>query len=343
MPLAPGVDLAALAQATPGMSGADLANLANEAALTAARQMGKQVSTQHFEAALDRITLGAEGPPLMNEAERRLVAYHEGGHALVAALLPHVDPIHRVTIMPRGRSLGVTQFRPLDDRRNYRREYLLSRLAVGLGGRAAEEIACGESTSGAQNDLQQVAQLARAMVTQLGMTDELGLLYLGGSGDAMLTGPGVGGHAAHPWESKDYSEETARRIDAAMGRLIAEAHERARAVLTANRAVLDAIAEALIRAETLDRAELMTLIKAHAAPGRGPVALAHNDATPHAEAAAAASRGQPQPGLAAAMERARDGIVPPLPPQTPAVRRAGDAFRVGLRSCGPSGDAATRP
>jgi cell division protease FtsH len=289
------VDLAALAQATPGMSGADLANLANEAALTAARQMGKQVSTQHFEAALDRITLGAEGPPLMNEAERRLVAYHEGGHALVAALLPHVDPIHRVTIMPRGRSLGVTQFRPLDDRRNYRREYLLSRLAVGLGGRAAEEIACGESTSGAQNDLQQVAQLARAMVTQLGMTDELGLLYLGGSGDAMLTGPGVGGHAAHPWESKDYSEETARRIDAAMGRLIAEAHERARAVLTANRAVLDAIAEALIRAETLDRAELMTLIKAHAAPGRGPVALAHNDATPHAEAAAAASRGSPNP------------------------------------------------
>src|SRR5437764_368088 len=179
LPLAAGVDLGGLAQATPGMSGADLANLANEAALTAARKGAAQVSARDFEEALDRITLGAEGTPLMDAQERRLVAYHEGGHALVAFLLPHVDPVHRVTITPRGRSLGVTQFRPLDDRRNYRRAYLLERLAVGLGGRAAEEIACEDITSGAQNDLQQVTRMARVMVSQLGMADELGPRYFG--------------------------------------------------------------------------------------------------------------------------------------------------------------------
>src|ERR671933_1972980 len=148
LPLARDVDLGALAQATPGMSGADLANLVNEAALGAARRGAAQVTQADFEHALDRITLGVPGSPLMNEEERRTVAYHESGHALVALLLPHVDPVHRVTITPRGRSLGVTQFRPIDDRRNYRREYLLERLAVGLGGRAAEEIACEEITSG---------------------------------------------------------------------------------------------------------------------------------------------------------------------------------------------------
>ena len=136
IPLAPAVDLAAIAQTTPGMSGADLANLANEAALTAARKGEAQVTARDFEEALDRITLGAPGAALMNEDERRTVAYHEGGHALVAFMLPNVDPVHRVTITPRGRSLGATQFQPIDDRRNYRRDYLLDRLAVGLGGRA---------------------------------------------------------------------------------------------------------------------------------------------------------------------------------------------------------------
>jgi cell division protease FtsH len=150
IPLGPSVDLTAIAQATPGMSGADLANLANEAALTAGRRGAAAVSAEDFEQALDRITLGAPGSALMNEDERRTVAYHEGGHALVAFVLPNVDPVHRVTITPRGRSLGVTQFRPIDDRRNYRRDYLLDRMAVGLGGRTAEELACGEITSGAE-------------------------------------------------------------------------------------------------------------------------------------------------------------------------------------------------
>src|SRR5947209_20496429 len=240
IPLAPDVDLGALAQATPGLSGADLANLANEAALTAARQGAGQVSARDFEEALDRITLGAEGPPLMDAQERRLVAYHEGGHALVAVLLPHVDPVHRVTITPRGRSLGVTQFRPLDERRNYPRAYLLARLAVGLGGRAAEELACEDITSGAQNDLQQVTRMARAMVTQLGMADELGPGYFGGGQDVPPGQPGVAGDGArNPWAPREYSNATARRIDAAVHRLVEEAHERARTVLSDNRATLD--------------------------------------------------------------------------------------------------------
>jgi cell division protease FtsH len=208
----------------------------------------------------------------MDEQERRLVAYHEGGHALVASLLPHVDPVHRVTITPRGRSLGVTQFRPLDDRRNYRREYLLERLAVGLGGRAAEEIACEDITSGAQNDLQQVTRIARAMVTQLGMADELGPEYFGGSEDGLLGQPGVTGDGArNPWEPREYSSATARRIDAAVHRLIDEAHERARTVLSDNRAALDAIAAALMREESLTREELTDIINAHRAPGQEPL------------------------------------------------------------------------
>jgi cell division protease FtsH len=233
IPLAPDVDLGALAQATPGMSGADLANLANEAALSAARRGEQAVSARDFEAALDRITLGAEGPALMDEQERRLVAYHEGGHALVAFMLPNVDPIHRVTITPRGRSLGVTQPRPLDD-------------------------------------LQQVTHMARVMVTQLGMADELGPIYLGGRGEGMVSGtsaPGAPMAAANAWEPTEYSDETARRIDTAVQRRIAEAHERARAVLRENRAALDAIAEALVREESLDREELTAIINAPTPPG----------------------------------------------------------------------------
>src|SRR5260370_14966569 len=153
LPLAPNVNLMAIAQATPGMSGADLANLANEAALTAARRGEAQVSTSDFDEALDRITLGAPGSALMNEEERVTVAYHERGHALVSYFLPNTDPIHRVTITPRGRSLGVTQFRPIDDRRNYRRDYLLARTTGGVGGRAAQEVGVEGMTHAAQHHL----------------------------------------------------------------------------------------------------------------------------------------------------------------------------------------------
>jgi len=275
IPLAPGIDLSAIAQATPGMSGADLANLANEGALTAARKGEAAVTPHDFEEALDRITLGSPGAALMNEDERRTVAYHEGGHTLVAFMLPNVDPVHRVTITPRGRSLGVTQFRPIDDRRNYRRDYLLDRMAVGLGGRAAEEVSCDDITSGAQNDLQQVTGMARAMVTQLGMADELGPEYFGGAGDDALNG-----RMSNPFETKDYSEETARKIDAAMHRLIEEAHKRALTALRENRATLDAIATALMQEESLDRSQITAIINAHRPAGAPPIPVPTGPATP---------------------------------------------------------------
>jgi len=278
IPLASHLDLSAVAQATPGMSGADLANLANEAALTAARKGESQVTQLDFEEALDRITLGAEGPALMNEEERRIVAYHEAGHTLVAFLLPNVDPVHRVTITPRGRSLGVTQFRPIDDRRNYPRNYLVNRMAVGLGGRAAEELACNDITSGAQNDLQQVTGVARTMVTQLGMADELGPIYLGGAGDNAMAGASY-----NPWEPKEYSDETARRIDSSVQNLVAEAHQAARSLLSLQRETLDAIAQALIQDESLSREELTEIVNQHRAPDEEPIPLPTGEPTPIGE------------------------------------------------------------
>jgi cell division protease FtsH len=269
MPLAPDVRLGQVAQATPGMSGADLANLANEAALIAARAGRPAVAAADFEAALERITLGAPGAALLNDDERRTTAYHEAGHALVAYRLPHTDPIRRVTIMPHGRSLGVTEFLPIDDRRSYRREYLLARLAVGLGGRTAEEIACEDITSGAQNDLQVATRLAHAMVTQLGMAEELGPTFLGGSGDG---GPDGNPYAA--WEPKEYSEATAQQIDLAVRHFIDQAHQRARSLLGEHRAELDALASALIREESLSLEQIVALLQAvqeqPVAPGDSP-------------------------------------------------------------------------
>ncbi|MGH2409504.1 MAG: AAA family ATPase, partial [Chloroflexota bacterium] len=257
IPLAAEVRLGAIAQATPGMSGADLANLANEAALGAARVNRSEVTALDFDIALDRITLGALGGALMNEEERRTAAYHESGHALVAYLLPNTDPVRRVTITPRGRSLGVTQFLPLDDRRNYPRDYLFNRLVVGLGGRAAEEIACDQITAGAQNDLQGVTRVARAMVTQLGMDDELGPEVFGGSGDS-----GLESSPYAAWEPKEYSDDTARRIDTAVHRLIEEAHQQARSLLSANRPALDAISAALQHEESLNLDQIVALVQA---------------------------------------------------------------------------------
>jgi len=257
IPLAADVRLGTLAQATPGMSGADLANLANEAALGAARTNRTEVTAADFDTALDRITLGALGAVLMQPEERRTAAYHESGHALVAYLLPNMDAVRRVTITPRGRSLGVTQFLPLDDRRNYPRDYLFNRMVVGLGGRAAEELACDQITAGAQSDLQGVTRVARAMVTQLGMDDELGPEIFGGSGES-----GLDGSPYAAWEPKEYSEDTARRIDAAVHRLISEAHQKACSLLGANRPALDALSDALLHEESLDLDQIVALVRA---------------------------------------------------------------------------------
>ena len=229
LPLGPDVDLASIARATPGFSGADLANLANEAALLAARKNLEVVGKDEFEEALDTVILGTRQAGLTNENERRTVAYHEAGHAVVAWLTPGADPVHKMTIVPHGQALGVTQQRPDDDRRNYPRDYLVGRLAGMLGGRAAEEIVFGEPTSGAESDLKAATSLARRMVGLWGMSEDVGPVSYG----VGETQPFLGREMANP---REYAESTAARIDAAVLELITTAHDRATAVLTGHRA-----------------------------------------------------------------------------------------------------------
>lgn len=243
-PLARDVDLEVLARATPGFSGADIANLANEAALHAARVGHKQIMRQDFDSALDKIMLGVERPRLMATHERKVVAYHEAGHALVARLTPGADPVHKVTIIPRGRALGVTYQLPVDDRLNYPRAYLLGRLAVLMGGRAAEEIIIGEITTGAQNDLQEAAKLARRMVTQWGMSGELGVLAIPNEGE----NPFLGYEMSQP---RNIGEGLATQIDLATRNIVEEAHREATRLLTEHHPLLVALAERLLEQETL--------------------------------------------------------------------------------------------
>src|SRR6184192_3294658 len=255
VPVAPEVNLEDLARGTPGFSGADLENLVNEAALAAARRDSAQVSRQDFENALDKLLLGGKREALLDEKERRIVAYHEGGHALVAAVLPDVDPVYKVTIVPRGRSLGVTQFRPEDDRRNLPRTYLLERLAVALGGRSAEELALGDITTGAENDLKEASQLARRMVSEWGMGEQTGpVIYDLSDGSPSLN--------QQPLEDRQrvYSEVTAERLDVEVERLITEAHQQARSVLTEHRDALDRLAQALLQEEVLEREQVLAIV-----------------------------------------------------------------------------------
>jgi cell division protease FtsH len=255
VPLAADVNLADLARVTPGFSGADLENLVNESALAAARRGSAQVSRQDFENALDKLLLGGKREALMDERERRTVAYHEGGHALVAAVLPDVDPLYKVTIVPRGRSLGVTQFRPEDDRRNIPRTYLVERLAVALGGRSAEELALGDITTGAENDLKEASQLARRMVSEWGMGEQTGpVVYDLSDGSPYLSQQALEGH------ERVYSEVTAERLDAEVERLMTQAHQQARSVLTEHREALDRLAQALLQEEVLEREQVLAIV-----------------------------------------------------------------------------------
>jgi cell division protease FtsH len=242
------VDLAILARTTTGFSGADLANLCNEAALVAARHNHDRVTMADFEEAEDKILLGEERPLLMDEHDRRVVAYHEAGHALVAWLTPGADPVHKVTIIPHGRALGVTEQMPTDDHYNYSREYLLARLAVMLGGRTAEEIAIGDITTGAENDLVEATRLARRMITRWGMGG-LGLVAF----QADEQQPFLGYELAH---GRDYSEMTAARVDEDVERLLAERHEAACRLLTGARDQLDQLVKVLLQEETVDQDEL---------------------------------------------------------------------------------------
>ena len=255
VPLAPDVNLEDLARATPGFSGADLENLVNEAALAAARRGKTQVERRDFEDALDKLLLGGKREALMDERERRIVAYHEGGHALVAAVLPDVDPLYKVTIVPRGRALGATQFLPEDDRRNLPRTYLMERLAVALGGRSAEELALGDITSGAESDLKEATQLARRMVTAWGMGEQTGpVVYDLASDGSYLNQQPLEDH------NRVYSEVTAQRLDTEVEQLITQAHQQARSVLTEHRDALERLAQALLQEEVLEREQVLAIV-----------------------------------------------------------------------------------
>ena len=254
MPLGPDINVEVLARATPGMVGADIANICNEAALLAARRNRDRVEMKDFEDAIDRIMMGAQRPLLLAADERRVIAYHEGGHALVALLTPEGDAVHKVTIVPRGQALGVTQIMPLDDRHNYPKGYLLARIAVGLGGRVAEQVALGEITTGAENDLQNVSGLAREMVMRWGMSQRVGTVFFGREREVFL------GREMSLGQQRDFSEETAAAIDDEVRRIIEERYRYVELLLTRYRPLLDEIARRLLEKEVLEAAELRQIV-----------------------------------------------------------------------------------
>jgi len=259
IPLAGDVQLSLLARSTPGFSGADLANLVNEAALRAARLNKMKVDMADFEFAKDKVMMGSERRSLvMSEEEKRTTAYHEAGHALIATLEPNADPLHKVTIIPRGMALGTTQQLPLEDRYTYSREYLEANLKVLMGGRIAEELALGSEhvTTGAGNDIERATELARKMVCEWGMSAGMGPLTFGKREEAIFLGKEFARH-------QDYSEATAVQIDDEIRRLVNQAYDRARAVIREHHSALEAIAAALLEHEVLDGEEIFDLIQTH--------------------------------------------------------------------------------
>jgi cell division protease FtsH len=268
VPLAPDVQLGEIAAATPGLSGADLRNLVNEAALLAARRDQNNVSSKDFLDALEKIVLGPERPLLLSQQDRERIAYHEGGHAILGLVVPGADPVHRVTIVPRGQALGVTYQRPESDRYNYPEAYLRARIVGMLGGRAAEEIVYGTKTTGAENDIEQATSLARNMVTRWGMSDRLGMVQLAPRQNPYLAGPDDYGGFTRYSGARPFSEETARAIDAEVQRIIGESHDEARRLLTKHRQQLDTLAQALLARETLDEQEILEVTGLAAAQPR---------------------------------------------------------------------------
>jgi cell division protease FtsH len=274
VPLAPDTSLGELAAATPGLSGAELKNLVNEAALLAARREQDEVRQKDFLDALEKIVLGPERPLLMSHTERERIAYHEGGHAILGLVVPGADPVHRVTIVPRGHALGVTYQRPDSDRYNYPEGYLRARIVGMLGGRAAEEIVYGTKTTGAESDIEQATGLAHRMVTRWGMSERLGMVQLAPRENPYLSGSnGYGG-------ARPFSEDTAKAIDAEVLKIIGESHDEAKRLLTAHREQLDALVEALLSRETLNEQEILEVTGLPPAPaldtGLLPVAGAGN-------------------------------------------------------------------
>ena len=254
-PVAKDVDLTSYAKRTPGFTGADLANVLNEAALLAAREERKAIRNSDLDEAIDRVMAGPQKVSrLMTEEERRITAYHEGGHALVAHALPHTDPVHKVTIMPRGRALGYTMVLPDEDRYAVTRNQMLDQLAYTMGGRAAEELIFHDPTTGASNDIEKATNLARAMVTQYGMTQKLGAIKLGISDSQPFLGRDYG-------HQRDYSENVAAIVDSEIREMIENAHQEAFDVLVANRETLDRLVEELLENETLNKEEIAVIFK----------------------------------------------------------------------------------
>ena len=261
VPIADDVDLSVISRGTPGFSGADLANLVNEAALWAARQNRKTVLMDDFEMSKDKVLMGVERKSMiLSEEEKRNTAYHEAGHALVAAMTPGTDPLHKVTIIPRGMALGVTLQLPIDDRHSYSKDYLEARLAVAMGGRAAEEIIFGHLTTGARADIEHATDIARQMVCDWGMSD-LGPLAFGKKEEAIFLGREIAQH-------RDYSEDTAIRIDNEVKKIVTTAYSRARTTLEGHRDALERIAVALLEREALDAAQIRALIEGKTLPDR---------------------------------------------------------------------------
>jgi cell division protease FtsH len=257
IPLSDLVDLSVLARGTPGFSGADLENLVNESAIFAARANQDRVTMEDFEQAKDKILMGSERKSMIiSEEERKNTAYHEAGHTLVAKLIPGTDPIHKVTIIPRGRALGVTQQLPLDEKHTYTREFLLNTLAVLMGGRAAEELILRHLTTGAGNDIERSTELARKMVCNWGMSEFLGPLAFGKREEHIFLGREIS-------QNRDFSEETAKLIDSEIKKFVEESYLRARSLLRQYEPGLHALALALLEKETLTSEEVNAIVAQH--------------------------------------------------------------------------------
>ena len=254
VPIAADVELEKIARGTPGFSGADLENLVNEAALWAARLNKKEVAFVDFEMAKDKVLMGAERKSLiLSDEEKRTTAYHEAGHALIAKLIPGTDPVHKVTIIPRGRALGLTMQLPTDDRHGYSKVYLYNQLAILMGGRVAEELVLKDMTTGAGNDLERATDLARKMVCEWGMSEKMGPLTFGKQNEQVFLGRELG-------SQRDFSDQIAMEIDEEVKRLVMENYERAKRLLTENMATLKRLAEALLEKEVLDSSDIDNIL-----------------------------------------------------------------------------------
>ena len=292
LPLEEDVELSLIARGTPGLSGADLSNICNEAALFAARRGVDQVAMEDFEQAKDKVMLGTERRSMvLTDAERKLTAYHEAGHVVIGVKIPGLDPVHKVTIVPRGRAMGLTASLPEEDRHSYTRDWMTGQLAMLFGGRVAEELVFGAEkvTTGAGNDIERATSMARRMVTRFGMSDRIGLMAVGDSDQEVFLGREL-------VQRREVSEFTAQQVDEEVKQLLDEAHSRAREILDSNRDLLEALAEALLERETLDGDEIQLLLDGKSLP---PMADEFESGQPQlplpgAEATAAP---KPKPGL----------------------------------------------